>query len=84
MLMSEENFDEQFLQLDSNVNVNHRSPGKDESNQMNALEQALQDGAGNDAPLCALLPASVGVHLGKAFVGVHSNRRAVEAWRTKV
>ena len=44
----------------------------------------FQDGAGNDAPLCALLPASVGVHLGKAFVGVHSNRRAVEAWRTKV
>ena len=43
VLMSEENFDEQFLQLDSNVNVNHRSPGKDESNQMNALEQALQD-----------------------------------------
>ena len=41
--MSEEIFDEQFLQLDSNVNVNQASPGKDESDQMNALEQALQD-----------------------------------------
>jgi hypothetical protein len=40
--MSEENFDDQFLQLDMNVNTtNQASPVKDSG--MNALEQALQD-----------------------------------------
>lgn len=42
--MSEENFDEQFLQLDSNINTNvESSPMKEDRGNMNALEQALQD-----------------------------------------
>ena len=40
--ISDENFDDQFLQLDNNVNSNHITPSKEDRG-MNALEQALQD-----------------------------------------
>ena len=40
--VSDENFDDQFLQLDNNVNKNPVTPFKDDPG-MNALEQALQD-----------------------------------------
>ena len=40
--VSEENFDDQFLQLDNNVNSNQISPLKEDTG-LNALEQALQD-----------------------------------------